>query len=177
MPFRSRLRWFAPLVATFLTAAGASPIPESAAHADGARSVRLSSYDAHLFADINQARAQVHRSSLVLAAGTTDVARGWTCTMAANQRLAHRPDLVQAISHHGSPNWTVIGENVGMTGSYDPRVLFGAYMHSAEHRANILDRDYRYVGIHTTRSGGTLWNALDFVDSYSGRYGPTRDTC
>src|SRR5262249_22018918 len=46
--------------------------------------------------------------------------------------------------------------------------LFTAYMNSPEHRANILDPSYRYLGIATVFTGSYSWNTMDFVDQYSG---------
>jgi hypothetical protein len=47
-------------------------------------------------------------------------------------------------------------------------------MHSAPHRANILDRSARYVGVGTVERGDLAYNTLDFVDAYSRSYGSTR---
>lgn len=139
--------------------------------------VRLSQYDRRLLRDINRARRAHHRRPLRLAAGTTVVAHVWSCRMARRDRLAHRPDLVRAIVRHGSRDWGVVGENVGMSGDANPDTLFEAYMHSPEHRANILDRDYRFIGIHTSRGHRFVWNTLDFVDAYNGHYRPHRVAC
>ena len=46
--------------------------------------------------------------------------------------------------------WTLFGENIAFaTGSPRPsaRAVFAAWLHSADHRANILDPAYRDVGI------------------------------
>ena len=85
--------------------------------------------------------------------------------------------VVAAISRHGSSDWHTMGENVGDSGSSDPGALFRAYMASPKHRANILETQYRFVGIHTELRHGQWWNTLDFVDSYNGSYGATRATC
>jgi uncharacterized protein YkwD len=54
-------------------------------------------------------------------------------------------------------------------------------MASPGHRANILDRTFRYVGVWTKTSNGSRWNTLDFVGStvgaYHYSYGSTRRTC
>jgi uncharacterized protein YkwD len=51
--------------------------------------------------------------------------------------------------------WRSIGENVG----YGPSVasVEYAFMHSPEHRANILDPDWRGIGVGVYRSGGRIW--------------------
>jgi uncharacterized protein YkwD len=96
--------------------------------------------------------------------------------------LAHNLRLTSALLTHGSRMWTTAGENVGVLPSTaGADALFRAYMNSPEHRANILDRSYRYVGIWSKRSGARRWNTLDFVGStvasYNYAYGPTRRTC
>jgi uncharacterized protein YkwD len=51
--------------------------------------------------------------------------------------------------------WDAIAENVGM--GYSVRGLHSAFMHSAPHRANILDRRMRQVGVGFVSSNGRLW--------------------
>lgn len=138
---------------------------------------RLTSYDQQLVNDINRARQGHHIASLQLVAGTTDVAHAWSCVMAGHQRVAHRPYLGGALSRHGSPWWRHIGENVAVVRSSDPNVLFHAYMNSYEHRANILNPRYHYLGVRTMHANGREWNTLDFVDEYRYAYGATRQTC
>jgi uncharacterized protein YkwD len=158
-------------------AALAAVTAHTPAQASTRPAVSLSSYDAALLHDINAARRAYGRVPLRVGAGTTDVAHGWSCAMRRVRQLSHRPSLVPALARHGSSRWRTLGENVGMSGSTNPHALFQAYMHSPEHRANILDRGYRYIGIHTERSRGVSWNTLDFVDTYSTGYGATRVTC
>jgi len=151
-------------------------MPGTALASSGA-TVRLSSYDTALLHDINDARRAHGVRALVASAGTTDVAHRWSCAMRKATVLSHRPNLVLALQRHGSNAWHTLGENVGMSSSSAPGALFSAYMHSPEHRANILDPAYRYIGVHTERARGISWNTLDFVDAYSTSYGSTRATC
>lgn len=142
----------------------------------------LSSFDTRLLADINHARTARGIRALTVVAGTTDVAHGWSCHMAGVTLLAHDLRLGSLLETHGSFYWTTYGENVGVSPSTSGAdVLFRAYMASPEHRANILDRTFRYVGVWTKNSGGYHWNTLDFVgsaaSSYRYSYGPTRRTC
>lgn len=167
----------AALALTVTGVAGVLVVTSRDAGAIGSFAPRLSSYDQRLAGDINHARQRAGRSALQLVAGTTDVAHGWSCTMAAHRRLAHRPYLGSALSRHGSPYWRHIGEDVGAVRSSDPNVLFRAYMRSAEHRANILNPRYHYLGIRTIYAGGRRWNTLDFVDEYRYAYGATRQDC
>lgn len=165
------------LAVTVGAAVAIMPVVTVPAHAAPVAHVWLSSYDSRMLADINHARAAANRRPLTVAAGTTDVAHAWSCAMARHNLLSHRSNLVYAITHRGSAAWGVIGENVGMSSSTSADVLFQAYMHSPEHRANILDRDYRYLGIRTKRVAGISWNTLDFVDAYNNGYGPARVRC
>ena len=142
----------------------------------------LSTFDSRLLADFNHARTSRGIRALTVVAGTTDVAHGWSCHMAGVSLLSHDLRLGSLLETHGSYWWTTYGENVGMTPSTSGAdVLFRAYMASPEHRANILDRSYRYVGVWTKSARGLRWNTIDFVgsaiSSYRYSYGPTRRTC
>jgi len=62
--------------------------------------------------------------------------------MCANRQFSH--DGYQA-AFRGSP-YNRMGENLAM-GHQDPRAVHSQLMNSAGHRANILKRDFRAVGI------------------------------
>src|SRR4051812_35621375 len=108
-------------------------------------SVRLNGYEAGLVARINDARRSAGLRALVVVPGATDVARRWSWRLAHQQYLSHNPSIIQAMEHAGSAAWSDIAENVGMAGADSPGSLFQAYMNSAPHRANILDRRARYL--------------------------------
>ena len=142
----------------------------------------LSTFDSRLLADINHARTSRGIRALTAVAGTTDVAHGWSCHLASLSYLAHNPNLASQLDTHGSYNWSTYGENVGMVATTSGAdALFRAYMNSAPHRANILDPDFKYLGIFTKRTSFYRWNTLDFVGrtstAYSYSYGATRKTC
>jgi uncharacterized protein YkwD len=145
-------------------------------------STPLSRFDAQLVADMNKARAAHGLGRLIVTAGTTDVAHGWSCHLAANRTLAHNMKLGSQLETHGSSLWRSYGENVGYQGSTaGADRLFKAYMNSPEHRANILDRSARFVGVWSKKSDGFRFNTIDFVGStssaYSNSYGAPRRTC
>jgi uncharacterized protein YkwD len=148
----------------------------TAASASAARvdSVRLNGFEAKLVSDINHARRSAGLRALVVVPGATDVARRWSWRMASGQQLWHNPSIVSDMEKAGSAAWTALAENVGYGGSSDPQALFQAYMNSPPHRANILDRDARYLGVGVVERQGIAWNTLDFVNAYSTRYGRTR---
>jgi uncharacterized protein YkwD len=153
--------------ATFAAqAAEASPVRPSAVRTLAPVLQPASSYSTELFRLINHARRLHGRRPLVAATGVRYVARAWSRHLAAADALSHNPALTIALSRHGSANWEACGENVGVGPAGDARVLFEAYMHSPPHRANILDRSFRFVGVAVIYSNGLAWNTIDFVDSY-----------
>jgi uncharacterized protein YkwD len=131
-----------------------------------AASYTTSGYASRLLSLVNDARTSHGLPALRTASGTTTVAAGWTSHLASAQGLSHNPDLRHQIETHGSPDWGIYGENVGQGYSLDPEGLFRAYMQSPEHRANILEGSYRYVGVAVVFTGKTAWNTFDFVDTY-----------
>jgi uncharacterized protein YkwD len=78
--------------------------------------------------------------------------------MAAQGRIFHTSNLGTRLR---VVSWQVVGENVGA--GQRLRALFDAFMDSAPHRANILYRTYRDVGIGVHRDGGIIWITLIFV--------------
>jgi uncharacterized protein YkwD len=142
----------------------------------------LSGFDARLVTDINHARAAHGLHTLVVAAGTTDVAHHWSCHLASQRTLAHNGRLASQLATHGSRYWTVYAENVGVESTAaSADALFKAYMNSPAHRANILSSSARFIGVWTKRGGSRRFNTIDFVGattrSYNNAYGVTRATC
>jgi uncharacterized protein YkwD len=78
--------------------------------------------------------------------------------MAREGRIFHTTDLGSELR---IVSWSVAGENVGV--GVKLRSLFEAFMDSAPHRANILNGDFRRVGIGICRADGYLWITLLFV--------------
>ena len=126
-----------------------------------------SDYSSRLVTLINQARAEHGLRALTVAGGTSTVAINWAGHMAQQQALSHNPNLASQLESHGSPNWTTYAENVAAGSTDSADAMFQDYMNSAEHRANILNGQFRYVGVGTVFSGSFAWNTLDFVDQYS----------
>jgi len=126
-----------------------------------------SAYADRLVSLINQARADQGLRTLAVTSGTSTVAANWTQHLDSQQALSHNPDLGPQLESHGSPNWTAYGENVGEGPTSSADDVFKAYMNSPEHRDNILNASYRYLGIGVVFDGSTAWNTLDFVDQYS----------
>jgi len=155
-------------------AVGASFAAAPASAYSTANNVRLNAVEYRLASLINNARTSRGLRALVVAPGTTDLARRWSMNQAQRNVLQHNPNLVYGIEHAGSASWHSAGENVGR--GWDADSLFTAYMNSPGHRANILDSSYRYLGIGwVQRPDGSGYNTQVFVDSYSGTYGHTRE--
>jgi hypothetical protein len=104
---------------------------------------------------LNNERTSHGLSPLRTNAALTQVALAWARQMAASQWLRHNPRLQDQVG-----NWRELGENVG-----DGRTMSSlaqAFWASAEHRANILDPQFRQVGIGVVRRDGVIWIAVVF---------------
>ncbi len=155
-------------------AAPAALVAPAAAATTTMDSVRLNGFEARLVTQINDARRSAGLRALQVVPGTTDVARRWSWRMADAMNLWHNPSIISDLEHAGSGAWGNIAENVGYGPAGQPHTLFEAYMHSPEHRANILDHTVRYLGVGVVERDGTAFNTLDFTDAYSTSYGGTR---
>jgi uncharacterized protein YkwD len=153
------------VAASLSTAAAVAPSGAAASAGHPAASAYARSYDAHLLAHSNAARTTKHAHDYAMRHKLWVIAHRWAKHMAKTGVLAHNPRLSRQISKV-CPSWHNIGENVGMVTGTDADTLFQAYMRSPEHRANILDRHYRQVGIatvKTTVNGQVVqWDVMDF---------------
>jgi uncharacterized protein YkwD len=59
--------------------------------------------------------------------------------------------------------WSMLGENVGEGGGV--KSLQRAFMRSPEHRANILDKSFKYVGVGVKKKNGLMWVTVQFESS------------
>ena len=140
--------------------------------------VRLNTYEARLVALVNAARADNGLAALTVTAGATDVARNWAWQQAASDRMSHNPAFASDLAAAGGRNWTWAAENVGFGNAADPDQLFGLYMHSPLHRANILSPRAKYIGMGVVPRMVDTWlmayNTMNFNDTYTSSYGPSR---
>ena len=104
---------------------------------------------------VNSARASAGLHGYAVSSQLTSVAQGQANRMAAQQKLYHNPGLASQVT-----SWKYVGENVG----YGPDVstLFSAFMHSAPHKANILDHDFTQIGVGAVTVNGTIWVSMVF---------------
>lgn len=170
-PSASRWQRWRRLPATLLalalaaTAAVALPATASAAPRD--------SIDAQFVQLANQARSQAGLAPLVHSADLRRLSTYWSDRMATGGtscRLAHNPDAWNQLPSYGAASRTKWGENVASwtTDQYSAQDIFNLYMESPGHRANILGKDYRYIGVATVSGSGgcagTDWNTMTFTD-------------
>ena len=106
-------------------------------------------------AKVNRARSNHGKVRLQLDPQLSKVARVQARRMADKNTLYHTPNLGSKVT-----NWTRVGENVG----YGDAVaqLHKMFMKSSGHRANILRKSYRHVGVGAKRGGGWLWVSVVF---------------
>ncbi len=106
---------------------------------------------------INEEREKRGLGKLRLDTELGKAARKHTGEMVAKSLLFHTSssDLAERITR-----WRVLGENVGVGGSVG--TLHTAFMESPPHKENVLHETYRYVGIGTSKSGGSLWVTMIF---------------
>ena len=85
--------------------------------------------------------------------------------MASSNTLKHNPNLTSQVK-----GWHYVGENVGVGG--DVSSLHAAFMASAPHKANILDKDYTQIGVGVAMLVGPLagpaLGQLPFVEAPPG---------
>jgi uncharacterized protein YkwD len=105
--------------------------------------------------NINHARASRGIPRLAVSADLVRVARGQASRMASQDLLYHNPNLTSEVK-----NWRWVGENVGY--GPDAETVVVAFMESAPHKANILDRDYTQVGVGAVTVGDRVWVAEVF---------------
>ena len=110
-----------------------------------------------LFARVNRARERNGFRDLKLNLDLSAVALRHSRRMAERRKLFHTPDLASKLRSY---RWSVAGENVGMARSL--KRLMNMWMASAEHRANILRRSYRHIGVGVVRVKGYFWATLIF---------------
>ncbi len=112
---------------------------------------------AQLVAMINAGRAAAGVPALIPHAELTAKAEAWADRMAATGCACHSR-LTDGIT----VAWRRLGENVGR--APDLAAMHQAFMASAGHRANLLDRAWQWVGVGVTRAAGQVWVAEVFMD-------------
>jgi uncharacterized protein YkwD len=131
------------------------------------QAVPLVCFDRDLLAYVNKARAAHHLPPLVETPSLVTAADGWATHLAAGASAAefrHNPDL-RATVLTDMPGVRTYGENIATftTGQFSAYAMLKAYLASPSHRANILNPDYRYVGIVTRHGTGNSYTTMNFA--------------
>lgn len=142
-------------VVTLAVALGAvSPVTTASA---GARCYRYKGAERDFARKINTARNLAGARRLELDKQLSRVARKHSWEMNKSNSLYHTPS--------GKLGWRVtrwnhLGENVGAGQTVTS--LHQAFMNSPAHRSNVLDRDYRHVGVGVTKDNNYMWVTIVF---------------
>lgn len=130
-----------------------SVVGSPTASATSANEEKMASY-------INAARADYGRAGLRLSQSLSDIAHAHSYKMAQAGSIFHTKNLSYALRNY---SWTVAGENVGM----GPTVyrIHRALMNSSAHKANILYRGFKRVGV-----GVVYKNGMYFVTEIFANY-------
>ncbi len=91
--------------------------------------------------------------------------RGGPSTWPRSRVLSHS-SLTAGITEH----WGKLGENVGV--GPDNPTIWNAFLHSAEHYANLVDPAYNRVGVGVAFGGGSEWTCHKFMDLLGGSAPP-----
>jgi uncharacterized protein YkwD len=108
----------------------------------------------------NDSRSVFGRSRVAIDRHLSRIARDHSAWMASTGRFEHTAH--PASTYLKGVDWTCWGENIALS-SGSMRDVEKAFMHSPEHRANILDPCFRHVAIGVVRDGdGTAWVTVFF---------------
>jgi uncharacterized protein YkwD len=152
---------------------GAAPTmaatPASAVPSTG-NPVHLTTFEHRLLHLMNHDRAVRGMHPLTITPCAEDFARRWTQAMAKRDVLQHNPALATMWSNANCRDASMLAENIGKSGT-NADDLYVAYMHSPEHRANILNPKLRYVGVGSWQRGdGSVYDTIDFTNGGSPKY-------
>jgi uncharacterized protein YkwD len=176
--FLSRTR----VALTALSAIAVLVVPVSAASATPATHSRsgvlaaaptysqAKTFDTQMIALVNNARISAKLPALVEAKGLTALSVWWSTQMQSGKTsyaLKHNPNAWTMVTTYGASNRRTWGENVAWSSSTSTSAqqLFTAYMNSAGHRANILSKSYRYIGVGTVPGAHGMFNTVEFSDA------------
>jgi uncharacterized protein YkwD len=115
----------------------------------GGGTIKLNAKEEHILLLHNQKRRSRGLRTLCVHPKLTKAARVHSASMIKKDYFGHG-SVGRRLKRYGY-NWRVYGENIaGGTGRYvSPGNTFRRWMNSSGHRANILDRRFREIGIGT----------------------------
>lgn len=109
---------------------------------------------------INDLRASRGLPTLEVHAQLVPPSQDWAAHMATTGTLAHAPDLSVGVT----VNWTKLGENVGVAPEGQIQQLFDAFVASPAHLQNLVDPQFRYVGVGVVYDqSGQMWTTHRFM--------------
>jgi len=111
-------------------------------------------------ARINAYRRAHGLVALVVDTRLANVARNWSEHNAESQQSSHNPDLAAEAGTSAK-----LGENVGNGAGVD--WLESSFEQSPEHRQNLLDPDFRFVGVGVVDTPDVVWVTQDFAGEES----------
>jgi uncharacterized protein YkwD len=108
----------------------------------------------------NGSRDAFGRSDVAINRQMSKIARRHSAWMASTGNFEHTAHPASA--YLKGVSWRCWGENIAVSGG-SMRDVEKAFMHSPEHRANILNSCYRHVAIGVVRDGdGAAWVTVFF---------------
>jgi hypothetical protein len=105
---------------------------------------------------INDLRASVGAPKLTVDSSLAGTAQGWANHLASTHQLAHDPHLGAGVA-----GWRRIGENVGYGPGSDS--VWGAFIASGSHYANLVDPGYTHVGVGVAWDGSMQYTVHRFM--------------
>lgn len=109
---------------------------------------------------INDLRASRGLPALEVHPELVPPSRDWAAHMASTGTLAHAPDLSVGVTVY----WTKLGENVGVAPQGQIQQLFDAFVASPAHLQNLVDPQFRYVGVGVVYDqSGQMWTTHRFM--------------
>src|SRR5687768_3720271 len=115
---------------------------------------------------VNRDRASAGLVSLTLDNEVNGIAADWSAKMAAEEKLSHNRDYLSEASMRRL-DATMVGENVAFADSIEE--IHSLFMNSPPHRANILQADFRQIGIAAVRTAsGSIYLTEDFLTRRDG---------
>lgn len=109
---------------------------------------------------INEIRSDAGLEPLTSHPELTEQARDWSIQLRSNDQLSHAEDLSIGITG----NWTKLGENVGVGPDDQLAEIFDAFVASPAHFANLMDPDFRFVGVGVVYDEqGRMWTTHRFM--------------
>ena len=116
-----------------------------------------------MFQAMNQDRAQNGVPALAYSPKLENLAGTWAWQMSSANSLYHQ-DLGAILNSPDFSAFHTLGENIIVTpAGYSPQQIEAAWMNSAPHRGNILNRGFNVVGLGKfVGPDGRVWAVADF---------------